>query len=194
MSLEDKSNEELMDIIQNNGHFEEASRVLYNRNKWLVLGIVGKAGNPNVVQDLIQEIFFKVYDNLETFDKKRVFSTWLYRIARNELVTYFKKRRLPTVAYDETFLRLNRREVGEPVPKVETPEKTLGRKEEREVVRAKVNELSTGYKEAVVYKCLDERSYEQVAEMLGVREVAIRNRIRWAKKSLRKKLSMYMNS
>ena len=59
MGLEDKSNEELINIIQNNGHFEEASRILYNRNQWLVLRIVGGAdkGNPEVVKDLVQEIF-----------------------------------------------------------------------------------------------------------------------------------------
>jgi RNA polymerase sigma-70 factor (ECF subfamily) len=194
MNLEDKSNEELMDIIKNNGQFEGASRVLYNRNKWLVLGIVGKARNPDDVQDLIQDVFLKVYLNLNKYNKKHKFTTWIGRIAVNEIMYYFGKKRLPVVIYDEFHLRMNRRELGNPVAEVETPDNILIRKEERELVREKVNELSPGYRKAVTYKWLDERSYEQVAEMLGVREVAVRNRIRWARKSLKQKLSRYMNS
>lgn len=46
-------------------------------------------------EDLVQEIFVKIYLNLDRFDTSKKFSSWLYRIARNETINYwlYSKRR-----------------------------------------------------------------------------------------------------
>src|SRR5438132_8941411 len=42
-------------------------------------------------QDVVQEIFTKAYVNIQSFDTSRKFSSWLYRIAHNEIINIFKK-------------------------------------------------------------------------------------------------------
>ena len=48
--------------------------------------------NDDDKKDIVQEIFIKAYINIKSFDTKRKFSSWLYRIAHNELVNNLKKK------------------------------------------------------------------------------------------------------
>src|SRR3989344_2118367 len=46
------------------------------------------------IQDVVQDIFIKTYVNIQSFDVKRRFSPWIYRIAHNEIVNLFKRNKL----------------------------------------------------------------------------------------------------
>ena len=46
---------------------------------------------PDDVKDIVQDVFVKVYVNIKSFDVKRRFSPWIYRIAHNEFVNALKK-------------------------------------------------------------------------------------------------------
>src|SRR3954463_6498094 len=48
--------------------------------------------DPDDAQDIVQDIFIKAYENLQSFDVSRRFSPWIYRIAHNEFVNALKKR------------------------------------------------------------------------------------------------------
>src|SRR3954470_6961664 len=48
--------------------------------------------DPEDAQDIVQDIFIKAYENLQSFDATRRFSPWIYRIAHNEFVNALKKR------------------------------------------------------------------------------------------------------
>src|SRR6267154_1169184 len=48
--------------------------------------------DPEDAQDIVQDIFIKAYENLQSFDVARRFSPWIYRIAHNEFVNALKKR------------------------------------------------------------------------------------------------------
>lgn len=48
-------------------------------------------GNWQESEDITQEVFFKAYVNIASFNSKLKFSSWLYRIAHNESVNYIKK-------------------------------------------------------------------------------------------------------
>ncbi|MEM3063381.1 MAG: RNA polymerase sigma factor, partial [Nitrososphaerota archaeon] len=58
------------------------------------------------IEDVVQNIFLKSFENIKSFDPKKKFSTWLYAIAHNELVNFLKKKnKLPTSLIDfDTFL------------------------------------------------------------------------------------------
>ena len=43
-------------------------------------------------EDLMQEVFIKAYTNIQSFDTKRRFSSWLYRIAHNEFINAIKRK------------------------------------------------------------------------------------------------------
>ena len=44
-------------------------------------------------EDLIQEIIFQLWKSAQTFDTKRKFSTWMYRIALNVAISYYRRQR-----------------------------------------------------------------------------------------------------
>ncbi|MDP1883865.1 MAG: sigma-70 family RNA polymerase sigma factor, partial [Candidatus Moranbacteria bacterium] len=47
--------------------------------------------SPDDVQDLLQEVFIKIYQNLNAYDRDLKFSSWAYRIAHNQVVDYFRR-------------------------------------------------------------------------------------------------------
>ena len=53
--------------------------------------IAGKTGNPQIVDDLTQEIFIAVYTNLHQFDLSKNFAYWVNGITRNQVNMYFRK-------------------------------------------------------------------------------------------------------
>ena len=59
-------------------------------------------GDQNVAQDLVQEVFVKVWKHLASFDQKKKFSTWLYAIAKNAAYDWLKKKKaLPFSTFEK---------------------------------------------------------------------------------------------
>lgn len=57
--------------------------------------IVSKINNGDLAEELCEDVFLKVYDNLESFDEaKASISTWIYTIARNTLTDYYRTRKV----------------------------------------------------------------------------------------------------
>lgn len=48
--------------------------------------------NPQTAQDLLQEAFIKVYEQLDKYDQKGTFKNWLYRVAINHCLDQFRKK------------------------------------------------------------------------------------------------------
>lgn len=74
---------------------------LYNR---MVFTIVHKiVYNREEAEDITQEIFIKVFQNIEKFREQSEFSTWLYRIAYNTAISELRKRNKLQLSLDDTY-------------------------------------------------------------------------------------------
>ena len=66
--------------------------------------------DPDDAADIVQDIFIKSYQNIQSFDASRRFSPWIYRIAHNEFVNALKKRQsrrtVFTIDFDTLFPHL----------------------------------------------------------------------------------------
>ncbi len=59
--------------------------------------IAGKVGNPQEAEDLVSDVFLKVCQHWDTFDESKAsVSTWVYTIARNAVIDYYRTHRLHT--------------------------------------------------------------------------------------------------
>src|SRR5437667_12088116 len=88
----EQKDEELASLIQS-GKIEFFS-ILMGRYEAKILRYASKfLYNKDDAQDAVQEIFTKVYVNIQSFDSKRKFSPWLYRLAHNELINTLSKNR-----------------------------------------------------------------------------------------------------
>ena len=79
----DSSSEESLLLEAKKGD-RAAFDVLYNKYKRPILNFVYRLiGNKETAEEVTQEMFIKAYKNLDIFDPKRKFSSWIYTIARN---------------------------------------------------------------------------------------------------------------
>jgi RNA polymerase sigma-70 factor, ECF subfamily len=113
-------------------------------------------------EDLLQEIFVKVYRNLNSFDADLKFSSWIYRIAHNQVISQWRKMKSrPQVIKfeaDEDFLKFI---AGEEDLALDTERKFAAAE-----VRSLLEDLDKKYKEVLVLKFLEGKDYKEISDIL----------------------------
>ena len=131
------------------------------------------------INDALQEIFLKAYKNIKSFDRKRKFSTWLYRIAHNELVNTLKKNKriLPLLDLD-IFLPISFHD--------RTLERNIDQKEMNQIIDKCLNKLAPKYREPIILFYFENLSYQEIADILEIPISTVGIRIKRAKEKMRK--------
>lgn len=114
------------------------------------------------VEDILQEAFIKTYRNLRDFDRKSKFSSWIYRIAHNQTIDVARKKKIQaSVSIDEHdlehLLRASTDIEGEAV-----------RKDDFARLETAIRSLPKTYREALILRFLEEKSYEEIMDILHV--------------------------
>jgi len=113
------------------------------------------------VEDLLQEVFIKIYQKLNEYNELLKFSSWAYRIAHNHIVDFFRKvgARPKTNSLEDYDL--------EKLLKSETDvAKDLGSKDCLEKMKVCLEKLPLKYKEVLVLRFLEEKNYEEIMDIL----------------------------
>ncbi|MEJ2722929.1 MAG: sigma-70 family RNA polymerase sigma factor [bacterium] len=156
------------------------------------------SGDEEAARDLTQEIFVKVYENLETFEHRSQVYTWIYRIAVNHVTNFIKKerRRRWVTLMDEKVSDLARSEGNDPDlrQRVETApaERNLEASDRARIVWDAVRSLPEKYRVPLVLFHYEGLSYKEIAETMGLSLSAVESRIHRAKKRLIKKLEPWI--
>lgn len=135
-----------------------------------------------LADDVAQEVFLKAYRNLQRFRGQSKVGTWLYRITINTCHDFLrKKKRLHSLA-----------DVLETEAMETSPKKNDGGEwESRELgalIQKEIDALPFQYKSLLVLKDLQELSYREIAETLGLRPGTVQTRILKARSILRRQL------
>lgn len=112
-------------------------------------------------EDIIQEVFIKVYKNLNSFEADKKFSSWIYRISHNETINFLKKFKKGTVLYyegDDYLLKSLKTETN--------LIKELINLEDDQKLKKALQKLPAKYKEVIILKYLEDKSYEEIALIL----------------------------
>ncbi len=160
-------------------------RYLVERYEPLLLRYMRRIANVSKeeAEDLLQEIFIKVYKNLNGFDQKLKFSSWIYRIAHNEIVNHAYKRKTRSITTslsegEESFLQQ-----GEWI-------RDISNELESEELSGKLQdalmELPDKYREVLILKFFEDKSYREISDILKKPEGTIATLINRAKKKLKK--------
>lgn len=137
-------------------------------------------------EDVLQNAFIKAYRNLQSFDPSLTFSSWMYRIAHNEAMSFFRTRRArPSVVLDEAgqALLAEMRDEG-----ADTAARAEARLTAASLGRA-LAELAPQYRDVLTLRFFEERSYSDISDILEVPVGTVSTLIHRAKKELRAKLS-----
>ena len=132
------------------------------------------------VEDVVQEVFIKAYQAIQSFDPSQRFSPWIYRIAHNMLVNALKKNsRTPLSFIDFDTL------IAHPVY-----EETTISDEERATLHKMIDrgldKLSPSYREILILYYLEDQSYKEIADILRVPIGTVGIRLKRARESLKK--------
>ncbi len=144
--------------------------------------------NKQEAEDLTQEAFIKAYNSINSFNEEYAFSTWLFKIATNNCIDYFRKRKLKTQSMDQT-IRYKDDEIRQEYPDTErTADKELLASEKTSLIKNAIDDLPEKYKTAIILRHTEEKSYEEIAEILDLPLGTIKARIFRAREMLKKSL------
>ena len=132
-------------------------------------------------EDILQEVFIKVYRNLNDYDETLAFSSWIYRIAHNETISFFRKNRNVPQALDfDTEIEALQ------AVSTEDPSFLFDRKSKAEYVHNAIEQLDARHKEVVILRYLESKSYAEIADILQKPPGTVAILLRRAKLELKK--------
>ncbi|MFA7302491.1 MAG: sigma-70 family RNA polymerase sigma factor [Candidatus Paceibacterota bacterium] len=136
------------------------------------------------VQDLLQNIFIKVYQNLNDFDQSLSFNSWIYRIAHNETMTFFRSRRVRPQGHQAPMTPEMLANIASDLDVQQESEV----RHDEELVRQCIDELPAHYREIVVLKYFENKRYDELSDILRLPAGTVATRLSRAKEQLKARL------
>ena len=161
---------------------------LYDEYAGLIGSIAKSYLNVDDVDDVIQEVFLRVYKSIKQFKGDSSFSTWLYRIAVNvckdQLKRYSKR--------SETMTDFESEESGALEPVADhNVEISVEKQFDSEDMESILNRLSVEDQELIRLRDVQDLEYEEIAHIVGKPLGTVKSRIHYARKRLKKLLTTY---
>lgn len=159
-----------------------------NQNKIYTLAL-RMTGNPEDGEDLAQEAFLRAWRSLPSFQGESSFSTWLYRLASNLCIDFLRREKRRSAAAAVTSLDDEEGPAPAEIPDHRfSPEGEAERRELRAAVGQALLKLSDEHRQVLVLRELEELSYAEIADRLGLEEGTVKSRIARSRLALRKLL------
>lgn len=134
-------------------------------------------------KDLEQEIIIQLWKSLKSYNENFKLSTWIYRIALNVAISHYRKdqkRQKSNTSIDEEIFR---------IAVDDSDEEQKGRSE---LLYHFINQLDT-FNKAIIILYLDDNSYKDISEILGITETNVGTKISRIKKQLKECFSQLNN-
>jgi RNA polymerase sigma-70 factor, ECF subfamily len=163
---------------------ERAFEELVARYQTRLLNFIYRTiGDREKAEDLVQEVFVRVYRHLHRFDRSKKFSTWIYTIASNLAKNELRNRsRNPLVLFQA--IKRNWQEDDRPLQFEDTasrPDDLFRKRHLRELVEASVDRLPAHHRQVFVLRELEGKSYEEIAEITSCNLGTVKSRLNRAR-------------
>jgi RNA polymerase sigma-70 factor (ECF subfamily) len=133
------------------------------------------------LEDVLQVVFIKAYENLHGFDVSRGFSAWIYRIAHNEAINHIRKNARVSVSIDEVEMVLADESIDVP--------RDFDRALVQEQIEASLGKMKEKYREPLILFLFEEKTYEEISDILRVPTSTVGTLLARGKKILKEDLS-----
>lgn len=141
--------------------------------------VLQMVGNYHTAQDITQEAFIKAYHGINSFQPQARFSTWLYKIARNLCIDFFRQRKSPEVITELAA-----------VSTCSPEEEFITLEFHRELGKA-VMALKEEYKTVFCLRIYQNLSYGEIAEVVECPVGTVRSRLARAREMVRTQMKTY---
>lgn len=168
--------------------FEELMSRYYERTYAVLYRMVRDA---EVARDLTQETFLKAWRGLSGYSGDAGFFTWIYRIARNLVSSEFRKiRARPQIVASVGLGEPEKSEAAlDPESDAAGPDEESFRNERRRKIMDAIHGLVPDFREIIVLRDLEKRSYDEISELLEIPVGTVRSRLHRARLELKAKLA-----
>ncbi|MBS4210014.1 RNA polymerase sigma factor SigW [Bacillus sp. FJAT-50079] len=145
-------------------------------------------GNRHEAEDIAQEAFVRAYVNIHSFNQKRKFSTWLYRIATNLCIDRIRKKKPDYFLDAEVAGTDGLTMYSQIAAEGKTPDSEVETLETQEMVQREILKLPDKYRAVIVLRYIDELSLKEIGEVLEIPLGTVKTRIHRGREALRKQL------
>ncbi len=133
--------------------------------------------------DIVQDVFIKLFENLNNIHNKQSIQFWLFKTARNEMMSFFrssKTKKLISEAVD-----IDEVEIGSDV----SLEDEIENKELNKLILSELENMNEDFREVFVLKEYSGLSYKEIASLLSIDEDLVKSRLYKARQKLISKIS-----
>ncbi len=173
----------------------QAFEVLVERHEQMIFSLAWRmTRNREDAEDVVQQSLQKAFLHLKKFEGESLFSTWLTRIAINEVLMLLRRKRgsrevsINDSTEGDGALALKIPDSGQ------SPEDGYSQRERQQILFSALNELPHGTRRAIQLRELDERSTEETARIMGISVGAVKARVFHGRRKLRARLNRYFGS
>ncbi|UWX57124.1 sigma-70 family RNA polymerase sigma factor [Chlorobaculum sp. MV4-Y] len=138
------------------------------------------ARDRELAKDILQEVFIKVYLHLNDYDVSLPFSSWIYRIAHNETITHFRKEKNRPLVLDKG---VDDEFFGKIVDDLELSQ--AGGQYDVSDIQTVLERLEPRYRDILVLKFFEDKSYEEISDILQMPQGTVATLINRAKKKIK---------
>ena len=138
--------------------------------------------NPDDRQDLVQEIILQLWNSFEKYDSRYKHSTWIYRIAINHSISFYRKentRKAISKPLSDNLMQFN----------FEDPTQDQELESNLNLLQTFINELKELDK-ALMILYLEDKSYKEIAEIIGITETNVATKLSRIKEKLKEKFTL----
>lgn len=162
---------------------KEQFGVLMDRYEAKLRRYIARLGirNPDDQLDVLQDIFIKVYRNLNGFDQKLKFSSWIYRIAHNEAISAYRKKNVRPeghlIADSEELLSFA-------AGNLDSAELQFDHTINAEVLQQALLKLDKKYEAVLILRFFEHKDYDEISDILQIPIGSVGTLIHRGKKQL----------
>ncbi len=184
-NIKDKTDNELVVMIRDN---PEYLSYLIDRYKNKLFKYVKRRLNVDNqdMEDILQDVFIKIYRNINEYDDNLIFSSWVYRITHNHMIDWLRKnKRHVHISIDDEENKLIHILEDE---NTKIDNSVLQKKEDFDILKKEISKLPQDYQEILILKFFEDKSYEEISDILKISISSVGVKINRAKKILKQKI------
>lgn len=132
-------------------------------------------------EDLLQDIFLKVYLNLNNFNRKMKFSSWIYAIARNQVFSHHRKVSVRPEGYADVLDENISRQLITDINAIDIIDREISRQK----ISQAIFRLKSKYREVIFLRFFEEKSYQEISDIIRKPVGTVGSMLDRAKKELR---------
>lgn len=180
------TDEEIVDLVQQ-GDKDKYDEIVKRYENKLFVYLKNLTNQPTEeIEDLLQEVFIKSYINLQSFDSKKKFSSWIYRIAHNQAVDFIKHKQFKKQIIDDNEEFIDNKE--------KLIEELEIEHEQERLIQSRITLLNLKYREVIILFYFENKSYEEISDILHIPVSHVGVLIFRARKELKNKLKSIINN